>query len=499
MYQHREYSYDMSRSEPYPSNYSRNPRDTDYTRTRRFQQSDYYNNNNGYIQNFYNSRYSQYDRYSGTQSSRMLPTKEINRSDRWDRSGEKTTKVNMNNNEGNTLEDKSNVKVNTNNTATSLSDNIAQKSGDNQLSQVQAGVRVTKCPIKLESSSIFYSNGSDSIWLKIEKLDKRHICYDCQKEKWRDRVTPLCKECYRNLVKTSGDTSGKKECVHCKVEFLQHRILRKAYHVFKKVVCMDCCKNLCTYNTDPVRCHFCDCWSVWNSRSLCDRCTTNRESYGEPLPCDMCRRSCAFDRGADIRQKVDGRLLCFLCTMKYKKLKHQEEKKTLSTYRKAERSISHQRISDETSLTNSSVDYNNQSKDTDDKVDWKIIAQEKEKLYEKAKQHVTELQNRELSMKVETGSIITQLKEEKKILEKDKAQLENRILSLNAQINDWELKLKTICDEKDKVIRNIKQEKKQLIGEMEGLIRQIKLKNEDLIKQNDDLVREVNELKGKIE
>ncbi|KAJ1607971.1 hypothetical protein OIY81_2801 [Cryptosporidium canis] len=363
---------------------------------------------------------------------------------------------------------------------------LSSQVGQLSMQDVESGVRVTKDPKDGGGLSVFHITGKNSIWAKVDILNKRKLCYDCQKEKWRDKITPLCKQCYRDLTNSSGSHSSKKECTYCRIEFLQHRILRKARKVFNKEICMDCCKNLCKYNTIPVRCHFCDCWSAWNSHLLCDRCSSSREQFGEPLPCDMCRKTCAFDRGEEARKKLDGRLFCFLCTFKYKRLKHEEVKKTNSEYKKAEEALTKVHLP-ESSLE--AADGHEQgavqapalaSDANDGSVDWKAVAQERTALYEKAKQHLSEVQARELSNKIETGSVIAQLKETNSSLEKQKRQLEDKILQLNAELNDWQLKVGYICDEKNKQIKVLKDEKRQIVREMEGVIEKLQSENDEL-------------------
>lgn len=344
---------------------------------------------------------------------------------------------------------------------------------------VESGVRVTKEPKDGGGLSVFHITGKDSIWSKIGILNEKKLCYECQREKWRDKITPLCKDCYKKLSNSSGGSGSRKECTYCRIEFLQHRILKKAFKVFNKEICMDCCKNLCKHNSAPLRCHFCDCWSAWNSHLLCDRCSSSREQFGEPFPCDMCRKTCAFDRGEEARKKLDGRMFCFLCTFKYKRLKHEEVKKTQSEYKKAEEALTKVGLQE----INPSGPQNGDRKaaiDPKGSVDWMTVAQERTLLYEKAKQDLAELKAKELSNRIEAGSLITQLKEMSQNLEKQNRCLEDKVLKLNAEINDWQLKLDNICEEKNKQIKLLKDEKRQALQEMEGLIEKLEEENRHL-------------------
>lgn len=51
----------------------------------------------------------------------------------------------------------------------------------------------------------------------------------------------------------------------------------------------------------------------------CQRCTNSERKYGPPLSCDQCKQKCAFDRKDIDKKKVDGKLLCWLCTLSYKR------------------------------------------------------------------------------------------------------------------------------------------------------------------------------------
>ncbi|KAL3129594.1 FAM76 protein [Cryptosporidium hominis] len=505
---YREY-YDMPRSVPYgiPEGY-RN--DYYHMRMRRDFEGgyppDYGYNMDGrhYPEDYYSYPGQRFEHHGGTMEG-IRESKFSNGSDKWDRSNGERRNI------GNDLIQNLHVETHRRDPGIISRENDIRKQirleegpggppqqsvpssqvGKLSMQEVESGVRISKGHKDGSGGlSVFHTTGKDSIWTKIDILNKKKLCYDCQKEKWRDKITPLCKECYKSLSNSSGGNSSKKECTYCRIEFLQHRILKKAFKVFNKEICMDCCKNLCKYNTIPVRCHFCDCWSAWNSHLLCDRCSSSREQFGEPLPCDMCRKSCAFDRGEEARKKLDGRLFCFLCTFKYKKLKHEEVKKTNSEYKRAEKTLTKVDLPEIESKNEQNDDKNcfpNLSSTSDsnskENVDWKIIAQERTILYEKAKQHLAELQAKELSNKIETGSLITQLKESNSNLEKKNKLLEDKILRLNAELNDWQLKLNNICDEKNKQLKLIKDEKRQAIQEMEGLLEKLKSENRELMEQ----------------
>ena len=56
------------------------------------------------------------------------------------------------------------------------------------------------------------------------------------------------------------------------------------------------------------------------------RCLSSEKKYGAPVVCEQCKLKCAFERPQNQKEKVDGKTLCFLCTMNYKKVKHREQK-----------------------------------------------------------------------------------------------------------------------------------------------------------------------------
>ncbi|KAL1435776.1 hypothetical protein MTO96_010560 [Rhipicephalus appendiculatus] len=59
---------------------------------------------------------------------------------------------------------------------------------------------------------------------------------------------------------------------------------------------------------------------------ICKKCEQNVKAYGKPtaytdppVSCEQCKQRCAFDRKDDSRRKVEGKLLCWLCTLSFKR------------------------------------------------------------------------------------------------------------------------------------------------------------------------------------
>ncbi|CAG4958043.1 unnamed protein product [Colias eurytheme] len=55
-----------------------------------------------------------------------------------------------------------------------------------------------------------------------------------------------------------------------------------------------------------------------NGGNKCQRCANSERKYGPAVTCEQCKQRCAFDRHDDSK-KVDGKLLCWLCTQSLKR------------------------------------------------------------------------------------------------------------------------------------------------------------------------------------
>ena len=85
----------------------------------------------------------------------------------------------------------------------------------------------------------------------------------------------------------------------------------------------------------PKPCQYCNIIAAFIGNK-CQRCTNSEKKYGPPYSCEQCKQQCAFDRKDD-RKKVDGKLLCWLCTLSYKRVlqKTKEQRKHLSSSSRA--------------------------------------------------------------------------------------------------------------------------------------------------------------------
>ncbi|XP_033226043.1 protein FAM76A isoform X2 [Belonocnema kinseyi] len=112
----------------------------------------------------------------------------------------------------------------------------------------------------------------------------------------------LCKEC--------RGTFPVVKCTYCRSEFQQ------TVKGNTSTICKKCEQNVKAYGK-PSACEYCNTIAAFIG-SKCQRCTNSEKRYGPPVTCEQCKQKCAFDR-QDEDKKVDGKLLCWLCTLSYKR------------------------------------------------------------------------------------------------------------------------------------------------------------------------------------
>ncbi|XP_071036290.1 protein FAM76B isoform X2 [Parasteatoda tepidariorum] len=107
----------------------------------------------------------------------------------------------------------------------------------------------------------------------------------------------------------------------------------------------------------PSACEYCNIIAAFIGNK-CQRCTNSEKRYGNPVNCDQCKQKCAFDRKDDSRKKVDGKLLCWLCTLSYKRAlaktkqnaaRHSAHGKSSSSHHRSSSSQNHRRSSSHSS------------------------------------------------------------------------------------------------------------------------------------------------------
>lgn len=102
------------------------------------------------------------------------------------------------------------------------------------------------------------------------------------------------------------------KCNYCRSEFQQDSSIKLA------AICKKC-EQLQEQHGKPGPCAYCNIIAAFIG-TKCQRCTNSEKKYGAPMSCEHCRQKCAFDRkDPESKKKVDGKLLCWLCTMTYKR------------------------------------------------------------------------------------------------------------------------------------------------------------------------------------
>ncbi|CAD7082177.1 unnamed protein product [Hermetia illucens] len=113
----------------------------------------------------------------------------------------------------------------------------------------------------------------------------------------------LCKDC-------RGAPQSLAKCNYCRSEFQQ------SSKSGTSSVCSKCEQNVKQYGK-PSACECCSIIAAFIG-SKCQRCANSELKYGPPVQCDQCKQRSAFDRH-DESKKIDGKLLCYLCTSSYKR------------------------------------------------------------------------------------------------------------------------------------------------------------------------------------
>lgn len=124
------------------------------------------------------------------------------------------------------------------------------------------------------------------------------------------RSEHLCKNCRHAHPMVS--------CMYCRMEF--HMTKKKD----KNPVCPKCDSSLAIHG-QPKCCQYCNLRAAFGGPH-CNRCKNSEKKYGPPVPCEQCKLTCAFKKPEEVLKKVNGKLLCLLCTMSYKRLQHRNKK-----------------------------------------------------------------------------------------------------------------------------------------------------------------------------
>lgn len=148
------------------------------------------------------------------------------------------------------------------------------------------------------------------------------------------KTNTICKKCAQN-VKQFGTVR------HCLIQILAHFLPCCIRNAFVS----------CAFVLQPKPCQYCNIIAAFIG-TKCQRCTNSEKKYGPPQTCEQCKQQCAFDRKEEGRRKVgvihnccsslnvflsfklsflkvDGKLLCWLCTLSYRRVlqKTKEQRK----------------------------------------------------------------------------------------------------------------------------------------------------------------------------
>ena len=145
-------------------------------------------------------------------------------------------------------------------------------------------------------------------------------------------MSNACTKCHQRFP-FEALSQGQQLCKECRIvhPVVKCTCCRTEYQQESKTntVCKKCAQTVQLYGTPKPR-QLCNVTAAFIGNK-CQRCT-NSEKYGPPCSCEQCKQQCAFDRKDD-RKKVDGKLLCWLSTLPYKRVlqKTKEQRKHLSS------------------------------------------------------------------------------------------------------------------------------------------------------------------------
>ncbi|KAF7256265.1 hypothetical protein EG68_06741 [Paragonimus skrjabini miyazakii] len=151
-----------------------------------------------------------------------------------------------------------------------------------------------------------------------------------------------CPKCYRNFPQSEMSRSGQtckncnphhstfKQCEYCKSDF--------KYYVYG-VICPRC-QSLKSKYGEPQPCSICRLKTAFGNALVCQRCLHYRDRFGEPRECQTCGQTCAFLKDEASRRKVDGQILCWVCTYNFKLARSRERSDHGSSKRRNEASDS---------------------------------------------------------------------------------------------------------------------------------------------------------------
>ncbi|XP_067946286.1 protein FAM76A-like [Watersipora subatra] len=160
-----------------------------------------------------------------------------------------------------------------------------------------------------------------------------------------------CTKCHQKFP--FGKLSGSQmQCSRCRKEgskFLGPAVCTYCREEFSGVdagsaICPKCQASVKQYGK-PSACQICNVIAAFIG-SKCKRCVVSEDKWGPPVTCDQCKQKCAFNRDEPSKRKVDKRILCWLCTIAYKRVLAKAKKKENDTHSAGNGIQSHKRRSE---------------------------------------------------------------------------------------------------------------------------------------------------------
>ncbi|ESO11692.1 hypothetical protein HELRODRAFT_71540 [Helobdella robusta] len=151
-----------------------------------------------------------------------------------------------------------------------------------------------------------------------------------------------CTKCHKrhSFEELSTDEQLCQVCVlfDCSLNFILcfHLSFLLSFHIiFFLLFCSDfnlCSSSICKgcshfskLHGKPKACDYCKEIAAFVGNK-CQRCTHQEKKYGQPKLCERCKNVCAFDRGIEYRKTMEGKLLCWLCIVAYKRMYKKQKK-----------------------------------------------------------------------------------------------------------------------------------------------------------------------------
>ena len=91
------------------------------------------------------------------------------------------------------------------------------------------------------------------------------------------------------------------------------------YHSIPDQILTDS-NRYCLLWSSPSACDYCNIIAAFHWFQMPEMYELREDNMALPLTCEQCKQRCAFDRkDPESRKKVEGKLLCWLCTLSYKR------------------------------------------------------------------------------------------------------------------------------------------------------------------------------------